>query len=111
MGRETNEIMRDISQAREEIDSHLHELGGRVERARTQLDIQARARENLPQVLGAAAVGGLIFGLLVGRRRAHRHEAMYAPPWNMSERERMAWRKRMAEVSGLSKAAAEEEIP
>jgi len=29
----------------------------------------------------------------------------------MSERERMAWRKRMAEVSGLSKAAAEEEIP
>lgn len=64
MAGETHEIRREIAETREEIDAHLQELGGRVERT---TDVRRQIRENLPQVLAGAAVAGLALGILVGR--------------------------------------------
>lgn len=117
MGRETTQIRRNIAETRQEIDTHLSELGGRVERARSQLDVEAQAQRNLPQVLGGAAIAGLLLGLIVGRRRRR----MYSPyaGETATEQARLAreWRRmakereRMAGATGLAEITAEEPIP
>jgi len=115
MGRETGQIRQNISETRQEIDTHLHELGGRVERVRAGLDVEARARENLPQFLGGAAIAGLVLGMLMGRgRREHPYGAGYAPEEARLSRKghRLAKeRKRLGKMPGLAEISREEEVP
>lgn len=116
MGRETAQIRRDISETRQEIDTHLQQLGGRVERVRAGMDIQARARENLPQLIGGAAIFGLVLGLLAGRRRRRHY---YFGPGMAAEEARLAreWRRlakerqRLGKTTTLAEITGEEEIP
>jgi len=68
MAGETGQIRRDIESTRAEIDTHLQELSGQVRR---EVDIEAQARRNLPQVLLGAAIGGLFAGMLVGHGGRH----------------------------------------
>ncbi len=116
VGRETTEIRRNIAGTREEIDTHLQELGGRVERARTEMDIRRQARENLPQVLGGAAIAGLVLGLIVGRGRRYSNpyaaetaaeEAKLSREWRRLAKER----ERLAKATSLGGVSGEEVIP
>ncbi|HOQ99644.1 MAG TPA: hypothetical protein PLJ35_12565 [Anaerolineae bacterium] len=116
MGRETGEIRRDIAETREEIDTHLAELGGRVERTRAEMDVRRQARENLPQILGGAAIAGLLLGLVVGhgRRRyfspyaaeVSTEEAKLAKEWRRLAKER----ERFAKAATKGEMAVEEEV-
>jgi len=106
MGRETGQIRRNISETRQEIDAHLQQLGGRVERVRAGFDVEARARENLPRVLGGAAIAGLILGMLVGRRR-RRYGPFYTAKEARSARE---WRRMAKERGRLGRPPTLEEI-
>lgn len=106
MGRETAEIRKNIAGTREEIDTHLQELGGRVERVQAEYSPSRQARENLPQVLGGAAIAGLFLGFLVGHGNRSEHEARQASrEWRRLARERGRLQSRM----GL--AGFESEIP
>ncbi len=105
MGRETGQIRRDIAETRQEIDTHLSELCGRVERARAEFDVQQRARENLPQILGGAAIAGLMLGLAVGHRQ-RRYHSPYAAEVAAEEARLSRERHRLArERERLAKAA------
>ncbi len=97
MARETGAIRRNIEQTRAEIDTHLTELSGQV---RGELDVQRRARQNLPQVLAGMAIAGLFAGFLVGRggrpreeRLLHREERKLAAERARLASERKRWQK------------------
>jgi hypothetical protein len=121
MGRGPAEIRRDIADTREEIDSHLAELGGRARQARaelkSELDIQSRARQNLPQVLGGAAIAGLLLGLVMGGGRKRYYspyaaevaaeEAKLSREWRRLAKER----ERLAKATSLGEIGLEEAIP
>ncbi|MDI7275918.1 MAG: DUF3618 domain-containing protein [Anaerolineae bacterium] len=73
MAGEPTQIRREIAETRQEIDEHLQELGGRVQRG---LSVREQTRRNLPMILGASALAGLAIGLFFGgtRRRRRRVE-------------------------------------
>lgn len=72
MAGEPSQIRRDIAETRREIDVHLQELGGRVQRS---LNVREQARRNLPYVLGATVIAGLAAGVFFGGFRRRRRRA------------------------------------
>jgi ElaB/YqjD/DUF883 family membrane-anchored ribosome-binding protein len=69
MAQTADQLRAEIAQTRKEMGRTIEELNTRVEETRRKLSLSEQVRRNPLAIVGGAIAGGLLLGLLRGRKR------------------------------------------